>query len=552
MELSNKKGNTLIYVVIALIAIAYVASTLIRMGHHNSMTQVNYSNSESARIAVINGFEKALDSLETTDKTWAEEFLQEWVDSVNSDNITNKWIVGDDSKYDSLGSEGKFRVRVLGFDRDSFNITLFSEGIGKGDSKASATGTYSLLGLRYKQETWLGNSPTNALQMDNGNFEFTPKIIVNGGTSVKEKMTIHSDATFNGDFRFDSLDAGGIDSMYMSAPVTVNGNAYYNEQVTTNGLLKVTGNLGIEGELTFGNNELEVGNGKKVYLNGGATIDGNTIANLNGCDLYAYDTTFKRGSNSGLTNVFQSGTFNSPDGNPISPKTTAVDKKVGVGSKPAPPIFFNPNVIDPNKIYKLYDAPVWSAGQVGGTEMNSWYEDADTTDMLWNDFLIIKFKGSNAGYYPFKDDGVAFKYKTILIVEDINPKFARFYESDMGTANTVMYLDNYKSTEALLRNVTNFRGFIYCNKTSQQYLSFTAIHDYIHIKGSIYFSDKSFSKFEGNGGDLLEITFDQAVIDELAPLGVFTDPNDTTSSSGVKKLEITETNISTRLLSRSF
>ncbi len=458
MKALNSKGMSLVYVMICLIIIGMTTTALIKMSHKSSLTQIQYSNSESARLAVIAGFDNALSFLETDNKADQEKVLaalQNWIDAKKPEDIKNPWIVGGKNLYTSINSSNeaskdcKFKVKILGFDPDKYALCLQTQGEGRGGSRASAIGTYIIDGLGYDKKK--GITPTHALYLGSGADEINTELIVNGSTYMNETGKFYKGGhTFNGEFRRDAN--GSTDTLNMRGS-TFNGPAYF-----------------IDGELKFFGTQSTfnkgLGSSSSIYVQGGncpkVTAIGaffnapfkcqnhNGNMNLNNVPLIAYgkDSDFSAAAGSGLAYLHSDG--KAPDNDPgelVTGKLKIYDL-LSIEENNPPQID-----VDLEKIKAHTGIINYAPGSalpnmtknkgLSGSDLDSLYQK-NKSRYFKNDWLIVNLQAGDSSKHFDTTSANGFSGKIILLVEDENLSISTSMYNSSSSMVTFLLLGSDK------------------------------------------------------------------------------------------------------------
>lgn len=552
MYKKNEEGLALVYVMVCLIIIGLTTSALIKMSHKSAIVQVQYSQSESARLAVHAGFEKALAFLESDSEEEILSLLQEWVDKQSPDSVSalHKWIIGKQKSYDSLYSDCKFKVQILGFDTSTFALCLHSEGESGNGNKASAVGTYILNGLGFEKSDYKGNIPTNAIQMDNGGFEINVNFEVFGNTSIKDTLGINANSLdFHGIFRYDPLPSGEVGKLVFNATTTFDSTTYFAGGCDANPHMYFKGNTGFRelykvaparshfGNSTNSKDELFIFAGGNHTQYWGGTYD------MHGNNLQLYNTSANYAA--GYTNYIGSGT--------IENESIDIPKEIGLPSEADPAIYFNYTLVTEPQFTPHYTFTSPST-TLSGKDLNTLYNDNAGT--LWNDFLVVHIPSTvntNNWFYPFShstDEDDIFTEKVIIVSDHPKAEFRDFYESSNNSI-TALYVTNWSTNNPCFGELEMFRGFIYIDTVTANHFVYQPNNNTEFI-GSVYGGPRAKFKFDGGTSNKTVMKFDSTVIAELADLGIFTHPDSTSSSTSSSTLILTQDEIETDLLSRSF
>lgn len=535
--LTNNKGATLIYILAAFMIVSFIGVTMIKQSHHESKSSSDFSSMTTAGHAAVSGIEAT--------KTYLENRPDSTLRILNSffKNRNEEWILGNASNRISINNKLSYRTKLISFSFDStnyttdFEVTIQSEGFGLGGSQNVVTTVLKLDGLNWDQTTVTtpGATPSNALQMDNGNFEFDTEIIINGDLSCKDRLVMNTGPfAFHGKFKIDSLQTTPktISTTTFNQNTTIDSVCYFAGPTNfASNTMTFRSNCGFEGRVTTGNASVLNFQCDTTYWNGGyASGDGNNV-DLNGgrAVVFGTDADYASGSNTGDPtglNVFD-------DVRPSSFQASRINikQRLNLSNQPDPEISFNTSIID--TIYRTISTQLWSANRFTASDLNSMYNTAESKDSLWRGFLVLKFSNSGGGgaYSPFQSGTSKFNKKLIILNEDPNVRLSHFIETDTTDGIIGLYIHDYNVLTGILSTIDNFRGFIYIEQVSTGYLSIRpATGGSLNIKGSVYFSPLARSKFEG-GGDPITITFEKAVMDSLAVTDIFSGTTNTTTTN---------------------
>lgn len=565
MTTNNTNGLSLVYVMLCLIIIGITTTALIKMSHKNAMVQLQYSSSESARLAVQAGFDNAISFLESGDAQTQQRILtalQQWVDMEKPEDINNPWIVGDATNSDSLTNLCKFKVQLLGFDTSTFAVTLYSEGAGRGKAKASAIGTYIIEGLGFDNKKSI--IPTHALYLGSGADEINTSLIVNGSTFMNESGQFYTNGhTFNGEFR---RFANGSTTPLNMQSATFNGPAYFQggNLLFSSGRSRFRKGVGISATTFVQGPNGPIVDSVGIFLNAPFRFgDYNGNLYLEDVNLFAYGGEENFGSTNGTNKrngleflSSHSTTGHEPDNDPGEMRLGPINIPQELGISPNLP----PEIdIDLDKIKAHPGVIDYSPGigSLPGLNINSHLTGADLNTLYtknankyYKDKWLIVNMTTGDGSRAFRSDNSAFTGRLILIVEDSDLPISTDLYNSGNSGITFLYLGSDKQITQMGGSPL-FRGFIYANSTYISDTSHSLVmqsNPALHVKGSIYCVNDGRFRMEGNNP--LTITYDSLVLNELEALGVFIDPNDTTETS--TDLVIKAPSLTTKLLSRSF
>ena len=560
--IQNNRGASMLYVLAALIVTGFIGVAMLKTTTSDKVGNVLYRSSESARSAAKSGMIAGLSFFEqsgtATITTQIIPLLQDWVDKPLKSSIpaTHKWIKGDASSYETIdGSVLKYRVELLAFDSKKFNITLRSEGIGKGGSKATITGVYHLDGLMFKITNTV--KPTTALYLGGGAGELDRAMNIHGDMYLRGAGECYSSDPSQ---RFNFYGKTYIDSgngKFLVKKSTFHQEVYFSGDTQQ---LQLVDTLQPEFEKSVGiEHRLEIGSGVKANIDGNLYCNG-TIGKLSGAgnidsSLIFKATTDKVRYSSDDISQYIKGTT---DISKVS--TMDIPAKLGIVKPPKLPI--NKNIWAGKEITLVSG---WHG--YDGAKMNEIYKhnciDADNCLETNNGdkWLVIKYTKPNG--QPFKIGGTGFTGKVIWIVDGGRKISATqtMYEHSVSVVDSsdtevkttggisVFYIG---PTSSIYRvgGMETFRGFFYSE--SDQKDIFTAKKDGIFYGGVYKCSDTGKFRLEGAVGvtntGSFDIFYDKGVVDDLEELGIFSDP---TNDIKILELQPTTTRLATQLVSQA-
>lgn len=546
----SNNGFSIVFVMAALVVSGFIGISLLQLSHSDKMSEVLYSNSESARISAHSGILSAVSNIGNGDSASIQGMLMRlncYVNARNPDTLPDSllWLHGSGSDWDTLSSTQFYKVKITGFEPETFEISLQGEGLGWGNSRASVVALYDLKGLARLSGTSSGAFPTYALQMDNGAFEFDVPLVVNGNTSVRKGMAVWDPAEFHGTFRCDTLiredgsrEIGIVE--LRNHGFVIDGPAYFAGEVGGGGaVMTFNNNAGFDGlfifqpeNVTYGeevrydtlsNSPLEIdtihGPFNYIYAGGTNDVSTNTSYDLqkNNLEVYGIDTTY---APTGGMGAF----FNYNGSTAIQSGSVNVAEKVGLSPIAPPKIYFDTSYL--TTVHHIIDAsPIYSKNRVTATDLNNLYE-THKNNLLNGEFLVVKVTGKNTANGIFVNDGSVFTGKMVLWVNDGDNVIGEFVETST-TANLSIYIDSGSSESPHFTDVGYHRGYIYINKYKSVDFAFGG-GGASEIAGGIYAGEKASLFLHGTG--VRTVSYDAGVIRELANLGIFNNPDDSSVS----------------------
>lgn len=540
-----KKGMSLVYVMVCLIIIGLTATALIKMSHKNALVQITYSQSESARLAVHAGFDKALAFFENEDTGTVLPLLRAWIDKPQEElTESQRWIIGTPKSYDSLYSDCQYKVQLLGFDTATFSISLYSEGLTKQGNRASAFGTYALDGLGFSKENNSDARPTNALHLGQGAGEIiAPLKVMKGDTWVDNPKSYFAGPGTPHEFYglFMTSDRGGNtmqiksaifhDKAYIRCPIKIDGNSF-------------TVKNGIGLEQSINTTQPVTVKGGDIYFNGDYKTTG-AGAGTAGIHLYNNSNAFfwedQKFNSSPIATGFVTKDATTHEINDEKDSIVNIKERMKITKAEPPEIIVDIDIIPESYRYKASD--ISGGSPLTADHLNRAYGKKT----LWNDFLVIT---GNPYVHNSVSSSGTLNCKVIWILESA---YTLVSNSKMFTmsdnALMLLYLGDTKVNYFKLGS--KFRGFIYSDgsdATENNKHIFQASSSEVH--GGILIKDRIF-RMESNGGDF-RVYYDTTALNAFDTLGLFKLVDDVDTTDGESTLIMTADRIESELLSRSF
>ncbi len=209
------RGMSMLYVIAALVVTGFIGTALIKVSSSGSMSRAYYATSATARSAAQSGIISAIEKLEN-DVPTTISILQKWLENpINPPETVVSNVLG----------ELSYTAVLLAFDPENFNITLKSDGIGRGNSRASVISVYHLAGLEFRPDhDW---EYMDALHIEDGvKITIRAPIEVYGGIRLSNTSSYDGFArgsVYHGPFR--TQDGGGV--MIFEGKHTFEENAYF-------------------------------------------------------------------------------------------------------------------------------------------------------------------------------------------------------------------------------------------------------------------------------------------------------------------------------------
>ncbi len=218
-----------------------------------------------------------------------------------------------------------------------------------------------------------------------------------------------------------------------------------------------------------------------------------------------------------------------------------VAAKVGFPTTPPPKIYFDTTAL--TTVHHTIDAsPIYSKNKLTASDLNTIYQNA--TNLLGGEFCVVKVTGTNTANGIFENDGSVFTGKMILWINNGRNIVGDFVETS-NTANLSVYIGGGSTTTPHFNNFNYARGYLYINSYSVNNFAFGGSGGNCEFDGGVYASESSSLFFHGSGTQT--ITWDPDVVQELANIGVFNNPNDTSGTPSSSLTEIVLDSNTTRI-----
>ncbi len=588
----------------ALIVAGFLGAGLIKMTTGGQMNNIFYASSASARSAANSGLIAAKQKLESPNPTLTiVPLLQNWIDaSKGTHTLTNddQWLTGSNISdwYDQIGTNQKYRVQIIAFDKKNFTVTLVSEGIGKGNSRAKVTSIYQIDGLYI--DTKIGTKPLNALYLGSGGDRIHANIMVHGdsymrGNAIVEPANLKP-SHFYGAFRIGpslkSTDRAFFFATHFHGPTYFQAKAglrsHTNITDFDSAFCYAYNGIGFDSSLTIRSHtvtstgkihplDLRVLSGN-MYLNNTISYmsdDVSTLA-LDHLNIVYNGITF----DNSISRLAKWSTVTLPTGIKFqkkisgtytdflpsmedSPSKLNIPTLLGISQR-NPKIIVNPSVMASiNAVAKTVAPSQWD-----GNYMNTLYEG--NTANKFGEWLVLKYSPGN-WETAFKLGGTApFEHKVIWIVENSSIKaFTTMYEhSDAG--NSIFYIGTGGSFYRM-GGMNKFRGFIFSEAERDAELVFAAEPNSKFI-GGIYIQDSTGSfQLEGPGAPpnsiptspeyiawqsrvdnaSLDVTYNHDVMNEIRELDLFVQPGSLNTQVDILTVKPSHATLIASLVSKS-
>ncbi len=533
-------GVSIIYVMAALIVTGFIGVSMMKMVSGDRITNALYSSSASARSAAAAGITSAIYRFQDPSDTLIR-ILQRRIRARQRTDVLSHdwWLRGSSNSYDTLEGMIQYRTKLLAFDTSTFNVTLQSEAIGKGGSRAHSLSIYHLDGLAFSNGGAASLYPTNALHCGGGMGEINATINIFGGAYVRDSATFNTGAgishIYNAPFRTNRNPDGDMfikgftfhTPAYFGVPLRFNGNnlrfkagAAFEEDVTNSGSYDMyvdSGNVYFNGDISTGNQRrinMSSNNGGKAFGWQDRTfeIEGNNIDDdledliRGGNDAYLVPDSMENLQDSIVIPLEEPvDIFCKID----TVRPFAIDATFGWGK------LFDNKGIYAGRLQDIYDS-------IKSNHSNQMFGENQ-------DYLVLNIK-SAASHIPFGDKGGIFTGKVILIVEETDFISSGVFYNHSNEARTFLYVGNDCGIESINIGEGNFRGFIYVN--SQKKTIFKASS--WNLYGGVYVNNGKFRiEHSHNTRGPANFHYNDTVVRDFSDLGLFFNTlGNTTTTTG--------------------
>ena len=461
----NNRGITLLYVLMALMAISFIGLNLIKLAGNDAKSGAYYGANESSRMAVISGFNASSDFFRADKNSVEFDAIMNVIKSHAftsdpsslPDSVT--WLIGDNSGYISIpGSKSAFRAQLQGLDPDNFIVHIKVDAAGRAGSHSEGSALYVLDGLESYTDTIFSTIldtvviPISAMRLGGDtDFESNCDLTVTGVAYLSGKLTTRDiTLTFNGPFIQTKGDYTTNFSNSKSVEI-FNGPTYFGGHLQWNGDGPTFNDkVGFDGGVAGGTPPTFNGD---IYHNGNITTDFSTNAavfigwgkqwDLDNNDLYSVYSLYNNGVVDEMTYLDAIAT----NVNNVNRSTSPYDIPSALGlDTTLPELMLDETVL--NSV-----APQIIVGSATATDINNAHAAAVATgDTLCGGFAVVKVTGVTNSKVMIRTTGDSIRTR-VVFVWDINQSLEQVPECT-DQANLIIYS---KTTNSTLR----FGGFEY-------------------------------------------------------------------------------------------
>lgn len=549
---NDERGFAVVYALVVLLIVTMGGTALLFMSRKDTTGGSNYSSmrttSKAAETALkacegqlLNNPDTALAIL----KAFAKNSKYKWI--CNSSVAASETEV----RYELNSGSGasSYSTKIISFDSTTALLTVEGIGYGISGAKKKTTALYKLDGIEIvnppaKTVTVLNGRYALFIAKDGESFNFPATITGNvyfGGAF--NMQTVGNDVTINGNLKTGASAVSALTSV--KNKLLVNGNAYFQSGVTfQNSISTVTGRVGFEMKAELNTNLIV--NGDSVYSNN--TSGGTAKISMQTGSIFLHSGSFPSSSVSGGTVVSNGGTISD------------IGARVGICPGNETGVTIDISKI-PASYIQTYTAVFGTSYAVlTADKMNTYYQN--NPSKLWNGYLVID---ANTGFPQWSANPGTFNYKVIWILHDAgtcwNPPLNNYmYNSGTGPGcASIFHLSNGSQISPCGWTGT-LRGYFYVAGTGLEAVKFYNYNQ--TLVGATHVMSKGNDPFEftgpATGTNVLKLTYDEGVIQDLVNIGLATWPAGSCEvhatggggGSSTPELKLVDLKIRPRLLSQ--
>lgn len=524
-DVDPQRGFATALVLVFLVITGVTGGLLLKFSKRQSATATNYFQARSAAFAAQSGLQAGLASL-AENPADAVIQLNAYLQDKSKSWLLNGTANAGRRLPTALGAtQQSYVTQIMAFDPATNLVKLRSEGMGPGGSVSQAYGGYRLEGLK-------------PLQPDLAHFAW---YMAGEARNIDQPVEVYGDAYFGGDIHFN----GGADNSVFHGPVKIargsGGMSSFDAKVSfLNDVyfqtpVKFQGNAslfhkrtGFEAEISTDNNPVWMGTGQPGYFNANVT-GGNGKLDFTANPIFT----------NGLLN--RARTLN---GSAFTPQGADIDIAAALGQPGGPEeeITFNMASIPGGKIFTPAALGIgW--GGLNGPELSGAYAAAKISGDLYRGFLVIRL---STGYVFNQVAGNILEGNFLFeVTAQINVN-GNLPVSDPGSV-ALWHIGSSGSMQGF-GGPGLVRGYVNVSGTGNMIYQWGPAGE---IQGAIHHVSAA-SNFQLNGPHPLKLTFDKAVFDELAVLGVLIPAGQSAPPSPAQAVKLVDIRIRPRFLCSYF
>jgi hypothetical protein len=527
-QIRSREGGYVTAAVLVLLVISVVSGAfMLKSSKNRAATSSNYFQARSAAYAAHSGLEAGLADLEKSPSA-SIELLNNYL----ADN-SKAWLLGGTSNASSatwmnLGTnKQQFATSIVAYDFVNGLIKLASNGRGPGGSESVAYGVFQMGGVQ-PEPTVLAKYAW---------------YMAGEARNVDKTIDVDGEVYFGGDVHFN----GGADNSIFRGTVKIakgSGNqSSFDSRVTftQNTLIqtpfKTQGNgiifqknVGFEGNINADTDIRLNQTGQKAYFKSNITA-GNAKINLG----------FNQLIDNGALNLAKAYNFG-----PVQHQygTFSIADSLGLKANTELEVTVDMSAIPSNKRLTLQSLGYGTNAITNGPDLSAAYQAAKASGKLYQNFLVLNVSQS----YVFTNvANNVLKGKFVFDVSTTQPINGIFPICDPTTVCLIRVANGGNlqgfGSEGLFRGYINVSGngwAIYQWGPAGEFHG--ALH---HVSPTTGFQLNS-------SPSPMKLVFEQAVFDELIPLKVLCKPGESTPALPNPKVQLVDTKIRPRYISRYF
>jgi len=550
---NDEHGFAVIYALVVLLIVTMGGTALLFMSRKDKTGGSNYSSMRTTAKAAETAL-KACEGQLLNHPDTALAILKAFVKNSKYRWICNSSVAESETEVRYVLNSGtdasSYSTKIISFDSTTALLTVEGIGYGNYGAKKKATALYKLDGIEIVTPPAMTTTVLNGryvlfIAKDGESFNFPATITGNvyfGGAF--NMQTVGHDVTINGNLKTGNSAVSGLTSI--KNKLLVNGNAYFQSTVTfQNSISTVTGRVGFEKNADLNTNFIT--NGDSVYSN--STSSGSAKISMQPGSIFLHSGSFPVSSVSGGTVVSNGGAISD------------IGARVGICPGNETGVTIDISKI-PSSYIQTYTAVFGTSYAVlTADKMNTYYQN--NPSKLWNGYLVID---ANTGFPQWSANPGTFNYKVIWLLHNTgtcwNPPLNNYmYNSGTGPGcSSIFHLSNGSQISPCGWTGT-LRGYFYVQGNANEALKFYNYNQTLIGAAHVMSSGNDPFEFTGptTGSNILKLTYDEGVIQDLVNIGLATWPAGSCEvhatgggggGSGTPELKLVDLKIRPRLLSQ--
>lgn len=524
-RMKEERGFAVVYALVALLVVTIGGTALLFMVRKDKSGTSDYASIRMAAKAAEAAL-KACEGQFMNNPDTALAILKVFTKNNNCKWICNSSVATASSevRYDlnSGSSTVRYSAKIVSFDSTTALVTIEGTGYGEKGAKKKALALYKLDGIEVVTPPAVavpGGRYALFIAKDGESFNWPATITGNvyfGGNFIMQATT--RTVTINGNLKTGSSTATASP---IQSRLVVNGNAYFQSPVAfQNAASSISGKAGFE---------------KNVTLNANVRIDGDSVFS-NSSSSGSYRIVMQPGKT-----LLHSGTFKSANltaGTLKSNGTTISNMAERIGVCPGNETAINIDISKIPAASRVSYATVFGANwkELTAGPMNTYYQN--NSSKLWKGYLVIDATGASP---QWNANPGTFNYKVIWIMNGSmywNPIFNSATDNKIlynsgAASSSIFYISGGAQIAPCVWNGT-LRGYFYVTGNGNELVKFYNYNQ--TLIGGINIKSTGSDPFEftgpTSGTDIMKITYDESVIQELVDAGLASWPGSCVVSGG--------------------